>query len=201
MNIKRIIGMLAASIVVATPALAHPSDDYDSGELSNSEYDYAQVITVEPLVHQVRVAVPQRECYSETHYLPVNDDGNGNSDYRRGTPAAGPMILGGLLGAVIGHQMDSRGSHRTGAIAGAVIGTAIAHDVAGRRASSALDDDQRELRAVDAEHCEVRAEEHFEQRVDGYRVTYRYHDRTYITQMPRDPGQRIRVRVSVDPVT
>lgn len=200
MNIKRAIIIMASSIVVVTPVLAHPSDDYDRRELSNSEYDYARVIAVEPLVRQVRIAVPQRECYSETHYLPVNDVGNGNSEYRRGAHAAGPMILGGLLGAVIGHQMDSRGSHRTGAIAGAVIGTAIGHDVAERRTASARDVDPREMRAVDAEHCEVRTEEHFEERVDGYRVTYRYNDRTYITQMPRDPGQRIRVSVSVDPV-
>ena len=110
------------------------------------------------------------------------------------------MILGGLLGAVIGHQLDGRGSRRNGAIAGAVIGTAIGHDVAERRNSDARDEYQRELRAVDAEHCEVRAVEHVEERVDGYRVTYRYNDRTYITQMPRDPGERIRIRVSVDPV-
>jgi hypothetical protein len=31
-------------------------------------------------------------------------------------------------------------------------------------------------------------------------VTYRYNGRDYRTQMPYEPGERIRVRVSVDPV-
>jgi uncharacterized protein YcfJ len=109
------------------------------------------------------------------------------------------MILGGLLGAVIGHQIDGGHSRGTAAIAGAVIGSAIGHEVAEQGHGGARDY-RDELRAVDAEHCEIHSEEHVEQRIDGYRVTYSYNGRTYTTQMPSDPGKRIRVRVSIDPV-
>jgi uncharacterized protein YcfJ len=50
------------------------------------------------------------------------------------------------------------------------------------------------------ERCEVHQEEHFEDRNEGFRVTYRYNGRTYVTRMPNDPGQQIRVRVAVSPV-
>ena len=36
-------------------------------------------------------------------------------------------------------------------------------------------------------------------RVAGYRVTCEYAGRQYVTRMPYDPGERIRVRVAVTP--
>ena len=35
--------------------------------------------------------------------------------------------------------------------------------------------------------------------IDGYEVTYVYGGREYVTHMPYDPGDRIRVRVAVTP--
>ena len=40
----------------------------------------------------------------------------------------------------------------------------------------------------------------WESRIVGYRVAYEYHGRNYTTVLPYDPGNRLRVRVSVDPV-
>ena len=39
----------------------------------------------------------------------------------------------------------------------------------------------------------------YEDRVEGYRVTYEYNGRRQTTQLPYDPGDRIRVRVDVRP--
>ncbi len=36
-------------------------------------------------------------------------------------------------------------------------------------------------------------------RIDGYRVTYEYNGIRQTTQLPYDPGDRIRVRVDVQP--
>jgi uncharacterized protein YcfJ len=44
-----------------------------------------------------------------------------------------------------------------------------------------------------------RTVEAIEQRTNGYDVTYDYRGHTYTTVMNRDPGNRIRVRVSVEP--
>ena len=47
----------------------------------------------------------------------------------------------------------------------------------------------RQCRNVDA----------FESRTTGYDVTYEYHGQNHTAFMSRDPGNRIRLRVSVEP--
>jgi uncharacterized protein YcfJ len=42
--------------------------------------------------------------------------------------------------------------------------------------------------------------DHIEERTNGYDVTYDYRGRTYNIVMPYDPGQRVRLRVQVDPI-
>ena len=203
MNRKHITGLMILGTLAATPALAN-HDSSTNSAYANPDYDYAQVTNVEPLVRQVRVTVPHQECYRETHYVPVNgnryDSGYAGYDPRQST--AGKMILGGLIGAAIGHQIGNQESRRTGAIAGAIIGSAIGNEVAQRRNSRYGNSDygRDELRAVESERCEVRNEERVEERTDGYRVTYRYNNRSYTTQTARDPGSQIRVRVNVSPV-
>ncbi len=202
MNSKQMTGMVILSALVATPALANHENGY-GGRYQDEQYDYAQVISSEPLVRQVSVTVPRRECYNETHYVPVRVGRHG-SGYGAGPSTAGSMILGGLVGAAIGHQIGNQQSRKTGAIAGAIIGSAIGNEAALRRGAhgSRYDNEysRDELRAVESQRCEVRNEEHVEERIDGYRVTYRYNNRTYTTQTARDPGAQIRVRVSVSPL-
>lgn len=189
MNRLHTVNALAGGLLLGTLAVAGDYRDYrDSRE---PEYDYAEVVGVDPMTRQVRVVVPHRECYSETRYVPVNRAGSAHQ-------AAAPMILGGLIGAVIGNQIGNRDTHHAGAVAGGLIGAAIGHDAAGRQAASRGGYGPEEVRPVESERCEVRNEERIEERVDGYRVTYRYNGRTYTTRMSHDPGQRIRVRVSVD---
>ncbi len=174
---------LVTGLILAAPAFAdHGYRPYDD------EFDYAEVVNVEPNLRQVRVSVPRQECYSDTRYVP--DEGYG---YRRDRPAAGPMILGGLFGAVIGHQFGHGHERGVGTVAGAVIGSALGHDAAQRQAA----DDR--LRAVASERCETRYDERYESRIESYQVSYQYHGRTYQTTLPRDPGQRLRVRVAVTP--
>ena len=196
--------ILTAALLAAAPAFAGHAGDYGAGDGRNGpsygapydqdDYDTAQVLSAEPLTRQVRITAPQRECYAETRYVPLNARNAG------ATPAAGQMLLGGLIGAVIGHQIDDRRSRNTGTVAGALIGTAIGHQIAQDGARRNPYGRGGEYRAVEGEHCEVHTVERFEERVDGYRVTYRYNSRIYTTQMPRDPGATLRVRVNVAPV-
>ena len=192
---KTVMGALVAGLVIGAPALADSDygwqDDRPNVE-SAGDYDYAQVTRVEPRYRQVRVSVPRRECYTDTRYVPDRRDGYGG----RERPAAGGMILGGLIGAVIGHQFGHGHERGVGTVAGAVIGSAVGHDAAQRRAE---DLGPTPLRAVDSERCETRYSESVERRIDGYRVSYRYNDHDYHTDLPYDPGQRLRVRVTVSP--
>jgi len=192
------VGLAAVLLLSSAPARADRDDGYYDQD--GSGYDYAEVLSAEPNLRQVRVVVPRRECYSDTRYVPADD-----GDYRRHRPAGGPMILGGLIGAVVGHQIGSGDARGLGTVAGAMIGGAVGHDIA-RRQAAERDDDyydrdgrDRPMRAIDSERCETRYDEHYESRVESYRVTYRYQERVYHTVLARDPGSRLRVRVAVTP--
>lgn len=189
---------LAAGLVLCAPALAG-SDGYqdrpDYQDREGSGYDVAEVLSAEPNLRQVRVVVPHQECYIDTRYVPADD-----GDYRRDRPAAGPMILGGLIGAVVGHQFGRGPSRGLGTVVGAVIGSAVGHEAAQRRGEDRDYGDygrERPIRAIDSERCETRYDEHYESRIDSYRVSYRYQGRVYHTVLARDPGSRLRLRVRV----
>jgi uncharacterized protein YcfJ len=190
---KAITGFIAAGLVAAMPALAH--GDRDAGYDEADGYDWAQVVDVDPIYRDVRISVPRQECHTEVYAAPER------ASYRGDRPAAGPMILGGLIGAVLGHQFGRGGGRNVGTAAGAVVGAAIGHDAAQRRAA---DMDERaaypDARTSEREVCRTRYEERLDRAIDGYRVTYRYNGRDYRTEMPYEPGERIRVRVTVDPV-
>ena len=193
---------LAVALALSAPVMADPDSywqDDRPGNEAGSDYDYAQVTHVEPRYREVRTSVPRQECYSETRYVP--DERPYGSPYGSERPAAGGMILGGLIGAVIGHQIGSGHERGVGTVAGAVIGSAIGHDASQRRAGDRYDGDYRGRggHPVDSERCVTRYSERAEKRVDAYRVTYRYNDRSYQTELPYDPGERLRVRVTVSP--
>lgn len=196
---KVVTGLLASGLLLTgQAAFADNGNHYGHAKRWRggpvSDYDYARVIDVDPIVHRVRVSVPKRECWVETRYDEVQyTERTGPS---RGS--AGSMILGGIIGAAVGNQIGRGDGRRAATVAGAVIGSAIGHDVGDRRAGG-----QRrvvtESRPYEAERCEVRYDEEFEERIEGYRVTYVYNGRTQTTQLPYDPGDRIRVRVDVHP--
>ncbi len=187
--------LLGSQAVSADPGRWHDNDDY--GRYPHAEYDYARVVDVEPIVRNVRITTPRRECWNETRYEEVSYT-NGR---REPEHAAGSMILGGLIGAAIGNQFGHGGGRRAATVAGAVIGTAIGHDNAARREGNYgyASREYRETRPYDVERCNVRYDDEYERRVDGYRVTYVYNGRTQTTRLPYDPGDRIRVRVDVRP--
>lgn len=174
--------------------------DYRGGRSGYSDYDYARVVDVDPIVRRIRVTEPRRECYEETRYEPdrVVTGRNG-----RGTSTAGSMILGGIIGAAVGNQIGSGDGRRAATVAGAIIGSAIGHDAAERRGSRSGDsryyEERYEGRPYTVERCDVRYEESWEERIEAYRVTYDYQGRRGTMTLPYDPGPRVRVRVDVRP--
>jgi uncharacterized protein YcfJ len=160
-----------------------------------SEYAYARVVDVAPIVRHVRISEPRRECFTETRYDEVTYTERTGP---RPRPSPGAMILGGLIGAAVGNQIGHGDGRRAATVAGAVIGTAIGHDASTRR-NGPNDRVVTESRPYEAERCEVRYDERVEERVEAYRVTYEYNGIRQTTQLPYDPGDRIRVRVDVQP--
>lgn len=138
-------------------------------------YDHARVVRVKPIIELVDVATPRRECWDEVH-APRRDDSYTG------------LILGGILGGAVGSQVG-HGSGRTAAtLAGTVLGASIANDIRGNR---------RRYESEAVHRCRVVDEYYQEEKIVGYRVKYRYQGQLFVTRMDYDPGDEVRVRVSV----
>lgn len=172
-------GLVAVS--AAAPAFAdhrHWDDDDEDGD---SRTVYAKVVSAVPVYRQVRVSAPRRECRDERVVYRGHDGDN----------TAG-AILGGIIGGVAGHQIGGGRGRDVATAVGAVLGANI-----GRQSGRGYGDDER----VGYEpRCETVDSYRYEERVDGYDVTYRYRGGLYTTRMPYDPGRRMPVHVDVQPV-
>ncbi len=183
---KRSIRAIAATAgLVLASGLAFADETYDGPSARYDDSDFADVVHVAPLRRQVRVSEPVRECWQET-----SDASNGpfSSSHIGGT------LLGSTIGVVVGNQVGHGRGKDVARVAGALIGGAIGHNVSVDRQR------QEGARGQTYERCEVRYRERTVERIDGYDVTYAYAGREYVTRMPYDPGERIRVRVDVSPV-
>jgi uncharacterized protein YcfJ len=154
----------------------------------HGRYDYAKVLSSEPVIRYVTVAAPYKECWEETRRYAVENRPN----------TLGGTILGAVIGGVVGHQFGSGSGNDAATIAGTVIGGAVGNGISTRRAYSRGGYGktwyERPVR-----RCETRYRKSREERIDGYRVVYRYHGQTYSTRMPNEPGRRIRIRVDIRP--
>lgn len=168
MNVRTwvLAGTTLGLLVAGTTAGAHPHQTY------------ARVVSVEPIVQRVVVERPVRECWEETRYRPA----------RPGRVAASTVaggVIGGAIGSAIGRNIG-RGRSEAGLLAaGAIAGSAIAHDRAVRRSDGVI--------AVPVEQCAVTYDRVSEDRVSGYWVTYRYRGRLSRVRTLEHPGDRIRL--------
>jgi uncharacterized protein YcfJ len=142
----------------------------------------ARVVGVEPMVRYVTVERPRQSCWDEVVQQPVRPFG-----------VAGPTIAGGIIGGAIGRQFGSGDTRDVLTVAGAVAGSAIAHERAVRNGAGATRD-------VVVQRCEVVNERVTEQIVDGYLVTYRYDGRNYTMRTDRHPGDYVQLAVDVRPI-
>jgi uncharacterized protein YcfJ len=178
----------AAGLALASAAAfaEHGSGHYAGANERPGGDDFADVVRVEPLRSQVRVSEPVRECWQETSYASA---GPFSSNHVGGT------LLGSAIGIAVGNQIGHGRGKDAARVAGALVGGAIGHNVSVDRERQ-----QYGSRGRTIERCDVRYRDRYEERVDGYQVTYEYAGREYVTRMPYDPGERIRVRVDVTPV-
>jgi uncharacterized protein YcfJ len=181
----RVVLVLAGVLGVTGVALASPPPWSNSRHYRDrDDYDYAPVTHVEPIVRQVRIETPRRECYDDVRTV----ESRGHiSD----PDVGGRTLLGSIIGGVIGHQFGSGRGRDAATVAGAMIGAGVGYDSATRRYSEPRDEV--------VQRCDVRYDHEYEERIDGYRVTYEYNGREYTTRLPYDPGERIKVRVAVAP--
>jgi len=185
MNTKRAIAGLAAAAVLLGVSSGVYADGH--GRHSGAIYDYAKVLSSQPVVHYVTVRRPVQECWQDTRQY---------TEYRRAPGEGGATLFGAIVGGVIGHQFGGGSGKHAATAAGTIIGATIGNDVARRKAGSNYGYTQysRPVR-----RCETRYRDHREERIDGYDVVYRYRGQNYSTRMPYDPGRKMKIRVDIRP--
>ena len=139
--------------------------------------DMARVVNFTPQVEQFNQ--PRQECHTE--YV---------EQQRPQQRGVGGAILGGLTGGIVGNQVGG-GNGRTAATAVGAIAGAIVGDRMENNGNNTVVTEQpvRECRNID----------HWQTRTSGYSVTYEYRGHDYTTVMPYDPGERIKLHVSLTP--
>ncbi|MEO1420270.1 MAG: glycine zipper 2TM domain-containing protein [Pseudomonadota bacterium] len=172
-----IVGLtLAGTLAASGAAVADPvREGYRRAD--EVRFDYARVLDVKPLIRTVQVEIPVRECYDREVVV----------ERRRG--GVGRTIAGGIIGGVLGSQIGSGSGRDAATVVGSLIG-----------AAAASEGNRRPPEVRTERFCETRYEFETRERVEGFRVTYQYRGETYVTRTETDPGNRIRVRVSVTPV-
>lgn len=187
--IKTILGTVIFSLsMMVSTAFANHAYAVNKTRPDYGRYDYARVVSSEPVIRYVTVATPYQECWQETRRVTVNHRPN----------TAGGTILGAIIGGVIGHQFGSGSGNDAATIAGTLIGGAVGNGVSSRRAYATGHYGHTSYEQP-VRRCETRYRKTRQERIDGYRVVYRYYGRTYATRTRFEPGKRIRIRVDVRP--
>ena len=188
MNTKIITSALILAMSMAGCASAANNDRYrynDNYYADQSSYtDEAEVLRSTPIYESVRVNVPETRCWNERVYHP--ESSGSNDSYT-------PTIAGGILGGVVGNQFGKGKGKDVMTLAGVILGSSIGNDL--RTPAN-----RRHAYSSNEQRCET--VDHFEEKNElvGYNVRYRYQGKNYSTRMSSNPGDYIKVNVSVEPV-
>lgn len=148
--------------------------------------DTARVRNVEP--RHENVSVPRNECTSQwvTEQQPVAASRN-----------YGGLAVGGVAGALLGHQVGGgRGrdaATAVGAVVGALAGEHFANQNGWGGYQQASQPQQRQVQTCNTVND-------VQSRLTGYQVEYEYRGQVYNTVTREKPGRTLPVRVSVTPV-
>ncbi len=152
--------------------------------MAQGSIQYATVIESRPVYQMVEVSTPREECWNEQ--VAVREKSSSSR-----TPVVLSTIVGGAIGNALG---NNKSNQRVGAVVGGVLGHSIGRDIV----SANRKPDRVHYETV--RHCETVQQYHQEERLQGYQVRYRYNGEEYSIRTNHDPGDRIRVRVHVEPV-
>ena len=181
------------TLIVAAVAAAFTS----MGAFAESFTDSAQVVSVRATMD--RIPVNREECWSEQRRgyeeRTVTRQDNGQ-------PIGAGAVIGAIAGGVLGHQFGNSSGGRdrgtaAGAIVGGLVGNQIERDNNNYAPSQSVEVERRPV-TREVERC--RTVQEVREVPVGYDVRYRYGGREFVTRMPFDPGQRVRVAVDIRPL-
>ena len=173
------IPLVLALMTVSGAGMAQDAPPPPPVNAGNVYYAWANVTRVNPIYRSVQVSSPSQQCYQQ----PIV--------HREGGDNTAGTVLGAVIGGVLGNTVGKGDGRKAATVAGAVVGGAVGNRVASRDDRVVQDSVTR---------CEQVRNVSTERRIVGYNVEYRYRGQTYMARMDYDPGERLRVRVSVTPV-
>lgn len=140
--------------------------------------DYARVVSATPQMERVRVDGHCRDVsYTERQEAPAAE-------------GMGGTILGGVVGGLLGNQVGGGNGRSVATAAGAITGAIVGGKM------SRNGPETRDVTRTRQE-CE---QDSWSEVATGYRVTYEYKGQRDTVVMPRDPGRRLEMRVTAEPV-
>ncbi|MBE0474967.1 glycine zipper 2TM domain-containing protein [Rhodoferax sp.] len=162
--------------------------------------DNARVRSAEPQYESINV--PRNECSS--HWVDEGDARVTTAPQNSQSRQYGGAIVGGLAGGVLGHQVGGGRGKDAATVVGAVLGAIAGDHLENRNAPARPDDGQYanngRYQPTQREVQRCRTVYDVQSRITGYRVTYDYRGQQYTTFMRSNPGDRLPVRVSVEPI-
>ncbi len=184
--------MLIAAAIAAPLATAGAVGGYQYVKNSNDDgipEGHARVLSAEPIVREIKVAVPRQECWQEK-VVTYEKKETGKESWKLGS-----TMLGALIGGAIGHQIGGGRGQDAATVAGAAIGGKVGHDVY-------KDDHKPEtIEHVNyKQRCKTVNDYRTETKTDGYAVTYEYQGKIYDTEMEQAPqGEFMPVEINIAP--
>lgn len=140
-------------------------------------YDNARVVNVQQVMQQIQ----QQDCnqpLQTQQYQPERSNVGG--------------VLGGIAGALIGSQVGGGNGRIAAAAVGSVVGALSGDRIDNRNSQQNI---QPASYSNTSSNCSTRYVSQF----GGYLVTFEYNGRQGQKRLSYDPGQTVRVLVSVDP--
>jgi uncharacterized protein YcfJ len=162
--------------------------------------DTARVRSAEPQYESTRV--PRQECSNrwQPEHGGRHRQGYQEQDaYQERSQDAerryGGAIVGGLAGGVLGNQVGGGNGKVAATAIGAVLGAFAGDSLENRNARPAQ---VYQTGGREVNRCQTVFET--QSQLTGYQVVYEYRGQNYSTFMRNNPGNRLKVRVSVEPI-
>ena len=185
---RSVLAMLACCFLLAAPTFAQERAPQQPQGPEAVHYGWADVLRVDPVYEPGAASEPQQECYEEQvlqqpGQASVPDQGK----------RVGNTVIGAIFGSIIGSRIGKGDGRKAATAAGAIAGGVIGNNVGANSNQLAAE----APRYITQRHC--RQVEGSQRRVLGFDVEYRYRGEVYTARMASDPGDRMRVRVTVTP--
>ncbi|MBL4673121.1 MAG: glycine zipper 2TM domain-containing protein [Arenicella sp.] len=193
--------LIAAVVIGAISLPVAAGKNRNMSNYDNATFDYARVVSVDPLIETYQVNQPIEQCWDERVSTRQRYPQNLHPKNKSRTPE----VLGAIIGGLIGNQVGKRGGGKArdvATVAGAILGGSIGHDVKNnnRRNHDRYDERYQTARYQTVQRCEVTDSYVTKEQIVGYDVAYKYRGNVYHTEMNQHPGDKIKVKVTVNPV-